>query len=101
MSKATVNNQLRLAGRTAIVTGASRGIGRAVAELYAREGARVVIASRSADGSAAAAKAIEAAGGTAIAKPPNTPLQPALPPIAGLPTCPHGDPPSLLHAPPP
>ena len=64
-------NQMRLAGRTAIVTGASRGIGRAVAELYAREGARVVIASRSADGSAAAAKAIEAAGGTAIAKPTN------------------------------
>src|ERR1700752_4371670 len=69
MSEATVNNQLRLAGRTAIVTGAGRGIGRAIAELYAREGARVVIASRSADGSAAAAEAIEAAGGTAIAKP--------------------------------
>ena len=55
---ATVDNQLRLAGRTAIVTGAGRGIGRAIAELYAREGARVVIASRSADGSAAAVKAI-------------------------------------------
>jgi NAD(P)-dependent dehydrogenase (short-subunit alcohol dehydrogenase family) len=42
----------------------------AIAELYAREGARVVIASRSADGSAAV-EAIEAAGGTAIAKPAN------------------------------
>ena len=60
-----------LAGRVAIITGAGRGIGRAVAELYAREGARVVIASRSAHGSAAVAEAIEAAGGTAIAKPTN------------------------------
>src|SRR6202021_4268484 len=42
-----------------------------VAGLDAREGARVVIASRSAEGCAAAVEAIEAAGGTAIAKPTN------------------------------
>ena len=32
----------RLAGKTAIVTGAASGIGRAAAELFAAEGARVV-----------------------------------------------------------
>src|SRR5260370_6844707 len=71
MPNAPVDTQLRLAGRTAMVAGAGRGIGRAIGELYEREGARVVIASRSADGSAFAVEAIEAAGGTAIAKPTN------------------------------
>jgi 3-oxoacyl-[acyl-carrier protein] reductase len=33
---------MRLAGKTAVVTGASRGIGRAIAALFEREGARVV-----------------------------------------------------------
>ena len=75
MSTATESDTLsrpgRLAGRTAIVTGAGRGLGRAIAELYAREGARVVVASRSAHGCAAAVEAIEEAGGIAIAKPAN------------------------------
>jgi NAD(P)-dependent dehydrogenase (short-subunit alcohol dehydrogenase family) len=39
---------MRLSGRTAFVTGGGRGIGRAVALLFAREGARVMVAARTA-----------------------------------------------------
>ncbi len=57
----------RLEGKLAVVTGGSRGIGAAIAEAIAREGARVVISSRKADELAATAKGInERVGGERV-----------------------------------
>jgi NAD(P)-dependent dehydrogenase (short-subunit alcohol dehydrogenase family) len=42
-------DRFSLKGKTAIVTGSSRGIGRAIAVAYARAGARVVVTSRKLD----------------------------------------------------
>src|ERR1700716_3114270 len=49
---------LKLAGKTALITGGSKGIGRATAEIFAAEGCNVIIVSRSAESLAAAKAAI-------------------------------------------
>ncbi len=49
---------MRLAGKHALVTGSTKGIGLAIARAFVREGARVVITARSADDCAAVAKTL-------------------------------------------
>ncbi len=56
---------LQLAGRSVIVTGASRGIGLAIAEAFAAEGARLTICARGEDALRAAADRL-ASGGTEV-----------------------------------
>jgi 3-oxoacyl-[acyl-carrier protein] reductase len=57
----------KLEGKVAVVTGAGSGIGRASAQLFAAEGAKVAVVDVDAEPAAATAAAIEAAGGEAIA----------------------------------
>jgi len=60
-----------LTQRVAVITGSSRGIGRAIAEAMARAGARVVVSSRKPAACEGVVEAIRAAGGEAIAVPCN------------------------------
>jgi NAD(P)-dependent dehydrogenase (short-subunit alcohol dehydrogenase family) len=59
----------RTAGQVVVVTGASAGVGRAVARAFGRRGARVGLLARGVAGLEGAAKEIESAGGVALAVP--------------------------------
>lgn len=57
---------MKLQGKSAIVTGAASGIGKAIAELLAREGAAVAVADLNEEAAVKVARGIEAAGGLAM-----------------------------------
>ncbi|TDF90613.1 SDR family oxidoreductase [Paenibacillus piri] len=58
---------MRLEGKVAVVTGAASGMGKAIAELYAKEGAKVVVSDLNIEGAEAVAEGIKSNGGEAIA----------------------------------
>jgi len=58
---------MRLEGKVAIVTGAASGMGKAIAEGYAKEGAKVAVSDLNLEGAQAVVEGIQAAGGTAFA----------------------------------
>ena len=64
-------NPFSLTGKVAVVTGSSRGIGRATAELFGQLGAKVVVSSRKAEACQPVADAIVDAGGEAAVIPCN------------------------------
>jgi NAD(P)-dependent dehydrogenase (short-subunit alcohol dehydrogenase family) len=69
MKNASIDPLFDLTGRIALISGASRGIGEAIARTLAAHGAHVIVSSRKADGCEQVASAITAAGHSAEAHP--------------------------------
>lgn len=65
-----MNDNGRLAGKVALITGTGSGMGRAAAELFAREGATIVGCDMNADGEAETLQAVTAAGGQMFSQAP-------------------------------
>ncbi|MFS0724299.1 SDR family oxidoreductase [Paenibacillus sp. 1P07SE] len=57
---------MKLSGKVAVVTGAASGMGKAIAELFAAEGAKVVVSDLNGESAAAVVSDIKTGGGTAI-----------------------------------
>jgi NAD(P)-dependent dehydrogenase (short-subunit alcohol dehydrogenase family) len=70
-AETSVEDLFDLTGKVAVITGSTRGIGLAIAQHFARHGARVVISSRKEDACEAARAEIVENGGEAIAMPCN------------------------------
>lgn len=58
---------MRLENKVAVITGAASGMGKAIAELYAKEGAKVVVSDLNLEGAVAVVSTITSNGGQAIA----------------------------------
>jgi len=69
---------MRLTGKTALITGAGRGIGREIALRFAREGAAVALLARTAGELDAVAAEVQAQGGRALALPADVTSEPSV-----------------------
>ncbi|OYV92940.1 MAG: short-chain dehydrogenase [Acidobacteria bacterium 21-70-11] len=68
MAALATDRAFRLDGKVAVITGSSRGIGEAIARLFANQGAHVVVTSRKLESCEAVARSIRDGGGKATAR---------------------------------